>query len=288
MSAMSDRTIKLSVRARGEIDSPTVEDLLDQVRDYFEILKGVEQAVAADGTNAIEWRIVSATTNSPIVFEAKAFAHNFGFNIDERVEIVTRQTAFGLQQLETTGERPSYFTDKVLGRAEKLFERVTNGLDKTIVDYGGDLPTLDITPIIARKAAANIQAVLKPDNKPYEEIGSVEGYVDSIERDGWGKPIVRVRIRLTGETIKCFVAGEALKLFEDHYIRDVWRGRRVRLYGKLKYKGLGLLNQVEAFNVHFLRDRKDLPDVDDILDENFTGGMRTEDYLTRIRNGDPS
>ena len=57
MSAMSDRTIKLSVRARGEIDSPTVEDLLDQVRDYFEILKGVEQAVAPDGANAIEWRI---------------------------------------------------------------------------------------------------------------------------------------------------------------------------------------------------------------------------------------
>ncbi len=285
---MSDRTIKLSVRARGEINSPTVEDLLDQVRDYFEILKGVEQAVATDGTNAIEWRIVSATTNSPIVFEAKGFARDFGINIDHRVEVVARQTALGLRQLETTGERPSYFTDKVLVRAEKMFERVTNGLDKTIVDYGGDLPTLDITPIIARKAAANIQAVLKPENKPYEELGSVEGYVDSIERDGWGKPIVRVRVRLTGEVVKCLVSGEALKLFEDHQIRDVWRGRRVRLYGKLKFKGFGLLNQVEAFDVHFLRDRKDLPDIEDIFDENFTGGLRTEDYLTRIRNGDPS
>jgi len=285
---MSDRTIKLSVRARGDIDSPTVEDLLDQVRDYFEILKGVEQAVAAGGTNAIEWRIISATTNSPIVFEAKAFARDFGFNIDERVEIVTRQAAFGLHQLETTSERPSYFTDKVLVRAEKLFERVTNGLDRTIVDYGGDLPMLDITPTIARKTAANIQAVLKPDNKPYEEIGSIEGYVDSIERDGWGKPIVRVRVRLTGEIVKCFVTGDAFKLFEDHLIRDVWRGRRVLLYGKLRYKGFSLLNQIEAFDARFLRDKKDLPDVDDILDENFTGGTRTEDYLARIRNGDPS
>lgn len=285
---MSERTIKLSVRARGETDSPTVEDLLDQVRDYFEILKGVEQAVAADGTNAIEWRIVSATTNSPIIFEARGFARDYAVNIDQRVEIVARQTAFGLQQLETTGERPSYFTDKVLARAEKLFERVTNGLDKTTVDYGGDLPTLDITPSIARKAAANIQAVLAPDSKPYEELGSVEGYVDSIERDGWGKPIVRVRVRLTGETVKCFVAGEALKLFEDHLIRDVWRGRRVRLYGKLKFKGLGLLYQVDAYDVHFLRERKDLPDLEDILDEDFTGGLRTEDYLTRLRDGKPS
>jgi hypothetical protein len=285
---MSERTIKLSVRARGEVDSPTVEDLLDQVRDHFEILKGVEQAIAEDGTNAIEWRIVSATTNSPIAFEAKAFARDFAVNIDQRVELVTRQTALGLRQLEEGGERPSYFTDKVLLRAEKLFERVTNGLDKTIIDFGKDLPVLDITPTVARRAAANIQRVLKPENKPYEELGSVEGSVDSIERDGWGKPIVRVRLRLTGEVIKCFVSGEALKLFEGHQIRDVWRGRRVRLHGKLKYKGLGLLSQVEAFDVKFLRDRKDLPDVEDILDDNFTGGLRTEDYLTRIRNGDPS
>jgi hypothetical protein len=34
--------------------SPTVEDLLDQVRDFFEILKGVEQAVAGDGSTAVE------------------------------------------------------------------------------------------------------------------------------------------------------------------------------------------------------------------------------------------
>src|SRR5258706_16481107 len=116
---MSTRTIKLSVKARGEVDSPTVEDLLDQVRDYFEILKGVEQAISADGTNAIDWRIVSATTNSPIVFEAQAFAHDFATNIDQRAELVTRQTALGLIQLETRNERPAYFTDKVLTRAEK-------------------------------------------------------------------------------------------------------------------------------------------------------------------------
>jgi hypothetical protein len=60
------RTIKLSIKARGESDSPRVDDFLNQVRDCFEILDGVEQAIAEDGTNALEWRIVGATTNSPI------------------------------------------------------------------------------------------------------------------------------------------------------------------------------------------------------------------------------
>lgn len=282
------RTIKLSVRARGEVDSPTVEDLLDQVRDYFEILKGVEQAVAEDGTNAIEWRVINATTNSPIAFEVKAFARDFAVNIDHRAEVVARQTAIGLAQLERTSDRPSYFTDDVLVRAERLFARVTNGLDKTVVDYGPDLPGMDVTPAIARQATANIKATLKPDSKPYEEIGSLEGYIDSIERDGWGKPIARIRLRLNGETIKCFVSGQALAALEDHQIRDVYRGRRVLAHGKLKYRGLGSLRDAEVFEIRFLRERGDLPDIEDIQDENFTGGLRTEDYLKRLRNGEPS
>jgi len=48
------KTIKLSIKARGESDAPRVDDFLDQVRDYFEILDGVEQAIAEDGANAIE------------------------------------------------------------------------------------------------------------------------------------------------------------------------------------------------------------------------------------------
>lgn len=282
------RTIKMSVKARGEIDSPTVEDLLDQVRDFFEILKGVEQALADDGTNAIEWRIVAATTNSPITFEARAFARDFAVNIDSRAEIVARQTALGLSQLESTSERPDFFTDKVMARAEKLFERVTNGLERTSIEYGEGLPALDVTPTIGRRASENIRLVLKPDTRPYEELGSAEGYVDSVEKDGWGHPIVRLRLRLTGETIKCFVRGNALKAFEGHQIAEVWRGRRVQMYGKLKFKTFGTLNQIDADEVRFLRNRDELPSIDDIVDRDFTGGLSTEEYLTRVRNGEPS
>src|SRR3954452_22427005 len=283
------RTIKLSVKASGEIDSPTVEDLLEQVRDYFEILRGVEEAVAEDGSNAIEWRIVAATTNSPITFEAKAFPHDFGVNVDNRAEIVARHTALGLQQLEQKGERPPYFTDRVLARAERLFARVTNGLERTTVFYGDDLPRLDVTPAIARRASENVRTVLKPDSRPpYEELGSIEGFVEKIEKDGWGKPVVRLRVRVTGDTVKCFVRGNALKAFEDRQIGDVWRGRRVQLFGMLKFKGLGALSQIDADEVRFMRTGAELPSIDDILDEGFTGGLSTEEYLMRVRDGKPS
>lgn len=283
-TGVMSKTIKLSIKARGETDSPTVDDFLDQVRDYFEILEGVEQAIAENGAKAIEWRIVRATTSSPIALEAQAYPVMFATNIDQRVELVTRQTAIGMQQLRTERERPPYFTDKVLARAEKFFERVTNGLETTIVDFGDDLPKLELTPAVARQAAANTRSLLEPPDKPYNELGSVEGAARSIDSDGRGRLILWIHSRLTGEEVKCLVSGEAADELGEHQIREVWRGRRVQVYGTLRFRGLGKLQQVEAIKIRFLRDRSDLPGVDDIYDPNFTGGMRSEDYLARLRD----
>jgi len=280
------RIITLSIKARGASDSPTVDDLLDQLRDYFEILTSVEEAVAADGRQAIEWRIIKATTNTPVTLQAAAFPKDYGVNVDQRVELVTRYTAVGLNALRHGGERPSYFTDKILLRAERMFERVTNGLDQTIIDHGPDLPALDLTPRVARTAAANTRSVLTPKAKPYKELGSIEGHAQSIERDGFGRRILHVRHRLTGESVKCLVSGEAEKELETHQIKDVWRYRRVQVYGMLHYRGLGDLKEVECIKVRFLRERHELPSVDDILDPDFTGGLRSEDYLDRLRDGD--
>jgi hypothetical protein len=278
------RTIKLSIRARGVTDSPTVEDLLDQIRDYFAILEGVEEALAEDGRRAIDWRVTGASKSSPLTIEATPFPKDLAVNIERRSEIVASHTALGLVALKGGIERPSYFTDRVLQRAQKMFERVTNGLDETIIDHGVGLPALDITPAVARAAAANTRSVLTPKAKPYKELGSIEGNAQRIERDGFGRRILWVRYRLTGESIKCLVSGEAERQLEHHQIKDVWRYRRIQIYGMLHYRGLGDLREVEAIRVRFLRDRNELPTADDILDPNFTDGMRSEDYLARLRD----
>jgi hypothetical protein len=280
-----ERTIKLKIRARGVTDFPSVDDLLDQVRDYFEILKGVEEAIAEDGRRAIEWRIVRATTNSPISFEAQAFPKDFAVNIEQRADIVTRQTWAGLIGLQTMKERPPYFTQKVLERAERLFERITNGLAETIIDSGLDLEPIDITPAIASRAVANARAVLRPEAKPYKEIGSIEGHLESTERDGWGRPILRVKHRLTGDSIKCVVSGAAVSELEARQIRDIWRNRRVQIYGTLYYRAPGQVTQVDAIGARFLRDRSELPSAEEIQDEKFTGGLQSEEYLARLRDG---
>src|SRR5688572_1267485 len=116
------RTTKLTIRGRGENDFPAVEDFVDQIRDYIEILKSVEQAIGDQA--AIVWRVVKAETQSPIEIETQAFPRNHGVYIDDRVESVVRHTALGMQILLQRDERPPYFTDDTLKLAEKVFERV--------------------------------------------------------------------------------------------------------------------------------------------------------------------
>ncbi|MGH6822227.1 MAG: hypothetical protein ACRECP_01360 [Methylocella sp.] len=206
------RTIKFKVTGRGaDTDAPTVDDLLDQLRDFFDILKGVEQAVAEDGTIEIEWRVIDVSRSSPLAFEIAPFARQYAMNIDNRADIVLTATATGMCLLQTDGARPEFFTEKVLQKAEKLFERVTNGLSETGIDYGPGLPSMSINRAKAYAAAAHIQQILKPPNKVYTEIGSIEGIAHGFDKDERGSPYLKIRDRLTGEDFKCRLVGQALQ-----------------------------------------------------------------------------
>lgn len=55
--------------------------------------------------------------------------------------------------------------------------------------------------------------------------------------------------------------------------------------GTIHFKALGRISRMDAQTIRFLRSSNELPDVDDIQDENFTGGLSSEEYLERIRNG---
>jgi hypothetical protein len=277
-------TIRISGRGAGT-DAPSADDLLDQVRDYLEILRGVEAAVAEDGQNAIDWRVVDAHKNSPLALQFAPFPRQYAVNIDHRVEIVARRTAEGLKALQERPERPPYFTDKVVARVERVCARVTNGLDLSEVSFGEGLPTAVVTAATARAAARNALLILKPTDRPYKEAGSVEGISQGVQKDGYGRHLLYIKSRVSGEEVKCILRGAAEQKVEERRIADILRGCRVLVSGTIEYRSLGSIFQVIATDVNFLRSHAELPGVDDILDETFTGGLRTEEYLERLRDG---
>jgi len=270
----------------AETDAPTVEDLVAQIGDWFSILRGVEEAIAEDSVREIEWRVTGASKSSPLAFELTAFPRRHGMNIEHRAREVKERVVAGFSLLHSKAERPSYFTEPVLEKAGKLFERVTNGLSLTKIEFGDRLPEIDITPANARVAAANITSVRKPKENPYREIGSIEGTLQRVERDGRGHPLLYVKSRLDGETVKCIVSGDARSEVERHEIADIWRNRRIRAFGIIYYRALGHITQLDADVVYFLRSKDELPRAGDIVDINFTGGLKSEEYLERLRNGE--
>ena len=147
-----------------------------------------------------------------------------------------------------------------------------------------------LTPDTARVAAKNARSVLAPAGRPYKELGSLEGYFETVDTDrrGRGRPVLYMKSRVTGDEIKCFVTGEAKAEISHVEVGDVWSGRRMSVFGTIHYSGPGRISHMEAIRIRFLRSRNDLPDIDDIIDPDFTGGLKSEDYLERLRNGDLS
>jgi hypothetical protein len=198
---------------------------------------------------------------------------------------VVENVAAGLRLLQQAAQRPANFNNKALTAAQKIFDRITNGLELTRFEHGGGLPAIELTTSIARTSADHVREVLAPKSKPYQEIGSIEGYFRGIDRDR-GRPVFLIRHRLTGDEVKCFVSGEAEREISSKEIGEVWKNRRLQVRGTIHFRAAGRVSHVDASEVRFLRDRNELPDVDDIADVDFTGGLKSEDYLERLRDGE--
>lgn len=282
------KPIKITIRgtdARGT-DAPTVEDLLSQIQDFVTLLHGVEGALAEDGQ--IEWRVTDASRNSPLTLEMTPYSRDHAVNIDRRAGDVVRATSAGFAALSKGVERPMYFSDAIMTRAENIFERVTNGLAETVVDtsqYEGAEP-IRLTEEYARPAVRLFAERKKTKALKYRELGSVEGFISKVELDGYKRPIVWLRHRIDGQSVKCIAKGNALDRIGHYEVAEVLKDLRVQVFGIIHYKDLEKIESVEVDAVHVFPPDCDLPDFDDIVDPDFTGGTEAAEYLRNLRQDD--
>ncbi|MGH1576387.1 hypothetical protein [Planktotalea sp.] len=267
-------------------DSPTVEDLLSQVQDQVDILKEVEGAIAGDTGSELVWRVTNVTKNSPISFEITPFPKTHGMNIDNRAVEVVAATAGGLASIASGGGRPLHFTDKVLKKINGFSKRVTNGLSGTEIDFSGydDARNFEITPRTASQTIAEIEKIVRPATKPYREIGSIEGYVKAVGRDGFGRPVVTITTRLDRQDVKCISSDAGLDKIGHLEVGKVIKGLRIKLHGLLLYKAPSVLDHIEVERTEIFPDEDKLPSILDLIDPEFTGGKLSVDYIREGRD----
>ncbi|WP_260599892.1 hypothetical protein [Sphingomonas endolithica] len=208
-------TVELSISGRTADDAPLLSDLIDQIQDFFEMVNGVAASISGDDVERFDWRVVGLTKNSPARVTVEAIPA-IGFAQGEDVAMKARDAVIaGLVQMQANDVRPLHFTDNVLEVADRFTRRITNRLAATSVGNGTE-ELVQMRTVNAIAAVRNLEAVRTSDSiHPYLELGSFEGYIQNVGTDGWGRPYIVVKNRVTGADIRCMLKGQALRDVEQ-------------------------------------------------------------------------
>ncbi len=278
-------TVTIIGPADLSLDAPTVDDLIGQIRDFVGVLRGVEQAIEADSANKLVWRVTDASMNSPIRFELTPYGPGPAAALAARAMLVEETAIAGLRSLQRGDPRPPFFSDEAIARAQRMHNRALNGLSGTIVSVEGDANPVVIDASAARDFQKTMVRAQALASVPYTEMGSIEGFVTKPELDGHQRAILRFKARLGGAEIKVYARDNAFRQVEALTLYEVWHDVRVRIYGRISYRSLGEIEQINATGIEVL-DKGDLPGIDDILDPGFTAGLNTEDFIRELRRDD--
>lgn len=281
------KPIRMTVRGSdfGGEDAPTVEDVMAQILDFVGILKGVEDALAEGGKRDIVWRITDVTRNSPLSFEITPFPKTYGMNVDRRVAQVVASTAKGMQALSAGESRPEFFTDTLIEKVEHLHERVTNGLATTTVDFSDypEAPSVEISKPTAARQVDLIKAVRAPPAVMHKELGSIEGTISRVELDGRGRPVILLKTRLDDQSVKCTANDGALDGIGHYEVGEVLKGLRIMVFGLVTYKNFEDIVSIDVEEVKVFDNDSKLPDIDKIIDPDFTKGVESSAFLEALR-----
>lgn len=255
----------------------TIRDAVDQVRDIFELAEGDDSSVT--------WKLVSATTNTPLTIAAELVAMEPDISPTVLMTLgneQTRELKEGFDALERGVVISPWSRGRKANTLRRLLNRSLNGVGRTDVQINDEPERETITPQTAQRALRAIDAPPEID-RARTEVGSVEGEYVEIGTH-YAHPAIKLRERKTGRDIWCWVSEGDLERFSERVKAvDVWRHKRVRARGKILYDQTGGILHVEADDVQLT----EVPRVrlDEVRDSNFTGGLSVSEYLDRLREG---
>lgn len=279
-----DREVPLAGRVRIVIrpsgshpDVLTIRDAVEQVRDIFELAENDDPSMA--------WKLVSATTNTPLTIAAELVAMEPDITAAALAAVGserTRELKEGFDALGRGAVIAAWSQGRKANVLKRLLNRSLNGIGRTDVQVNDEPEREILTPKIAETALRAL-AVPPEVDRSRSEMGSIEGDYLYLG-DHYAHPAIKLCERKTGAEIWCWVSEGDLERFSERVKAvDVWRHKRVRARGKILYDRYGGILHVEADDVQLT----EVPRVrlDEVRDPNFTGGLSVSEYLDRLREG---
>jgi len=228
------------------IDAP-LRLVLDTESDFLGVVGEVGREVTDLTVEPVRWLLAHAKTNGVIQMRLR------GEPAVKKVPTmavpqIVRAVTTGLATVETTAERPAYFTDRALELSQDIAERSTDMGPIRVVN--GALATT-----LTRQGVA--QHVTDLLGAKYTDYGSVEGRLEGVIVHG--DRYFNVYDDLTGQRIRCYFATR----LEVREVADALE-KRVAVYGQINYRASGDVATVLAEALEVFGDPSELRSADEV------------------------
>jgi hypothetical protein len=263
--------------------SQKVQDVFGHVLDLFDLLTHSGQI----DDDAVAWRLVSVSMNSPLTIVAEAIASRSSPSVNvERVARTQRERfSSNISELKRGRVPDVWRGPREVKRISRAFNASQPATTRVMVpDDGKQLESVVVLPLDLPAVEQALRvAAAEAVPRPKEQRGSIEGQIVEVGTF-YNRPAIRIRERKSRAEVWCTVTeAHREQVSGETNFEDVWNGRRVLIEGVLQYDSSGLLSRVFVDTVHVTEPRE-VP-VEVLGDPKFTQGLSAVDYLERFREG---
>jgi hypothetical protein len=239
-------------------------------------LKAIDRGFSTYGAETIQWEVIGAGSNSPIhatIRGRDTTSNNRGHSRD-----VVDTFVKGIEHLSRDKTCPAGFAQDSLRYVQKIVSESKLHCLKPIYS------TSSLEARITRAVAVNANRArreLEMRKSRLVEHGTIEGRLrelsESHSRDKLG-----VVDKLTGEVTQCYLRNEAL----EPMVLKGWK-HRVAVTGDITIdRQSGLPVKVLVDEIRILRERSELPQIEDLHGIDVTNGVEPSEYVRRLRDAE--
>jgi len=281
MNAKEDR---LTLQIASSRDDVNAEAFLIVFREMLVALKEINKTNSNHGVETIEWRIADIGQNSPInatLVGDSLSAKNGKAFLDAIGTIGTFVS--GVEHLDRKNTCPPGFNQAALESTSRLQRATAKGVAEI------KFKTSRRTVVATKNSGANAQYAMKRLEQKrvkgtgrYTEYSTIEGEIIQLSALSGSDDTISIVDDLTGVRTKCYFHGMQL----EREARSAWK-RRVSVTGKVTFdKGTGEPKRMDVEEIKILRDRSELPQMQDLLGIDITGGIESSEYIRGIRDAE--
>ncbi|CAB3627291.1 Uncharacterised protein [Achromobacter sp. 2789STDY5608633] len=267
---MKSSKFKITMKGEEAGDSLRLSDLIDQLNALKQTLNQIDMSVSGSRAPSLYYRVTKITMNSPATFELEAVSKTSGPSYARRV--VSRLDRDIRKVI--SGKRPTGASLDLMESYGSLSGPLRKHVAEVILQFDSGQP-IDLP----RNLNVRVDEILGPDQV---EEGSVVGSLDVIDvhnQRNYFKvyPIVGPR------SVKCF--------FPSGMLAEALAGinRSVRISGQLHFKKAEKHpHLIKVRSIEVLPERSEVPSLSSLrgLAPGACEGMKSEDYVNKVRNGD--